>query len=126
MRDGGNPVRSLAQFCYRRRRLVVLGWVLLVVGLFALSGVAGGDYRTEFKLPGSESQAALDLLKERGVSERTGFQGQIVVRAQQGVNDPAVRGTMERKSTRLNSSHANISYAVFCLKKKKKDILIWH
>src|SRR3712207_7585223 len=26
----------------------------------------------------------------------------------------------DRKSTRLNSSHANISYAVFCLKKKKK------
>src|SRR3712207_8782768 len=34
-----------------------------------------------------------------------------------------VRGVAEekdRKSTRLNSSHANISYAVFCLKKKKK------
>src|SRR3712207_7294304 len=31
------------------------------------------------------------------------------------------RGAEEdRKSTRLNSSHANISYAVFCLKKKKK------
>src|SRR3712207_6941217 len=28
--------------------------------------------------------------------------------------------TPDRKSTRLNSSHANISYAVFCLKKKKK------
>src|SRR3712207_7222682 len=28
---------------------------------------------------------------------------------------------VDRKSTRLNSSHANISYAVFCLKKKKKD-----
>src|SRR3712207_9231302 len=27
---------------------------------------------------------------------------------------------LDRKSTRLNSSHANISYAVFCLKKKKK------
>src|SRR3712207_7176099 len=27
----------------------------------------------------------------------------------------------DRKSTRLNSSHANISYAVFCLKKKKKS-----
>src|SRR5258707_10007945 len=27
--------------------------------------------------------------------------------------------TLDRKSTRLNSSHANISYAVFCLKKKK-------
>src|SRR3712207_7065372 len=29
-------------------------------------------------------------------------------------------GEEDRKSTRLNSSHANISYAVFCLKKKKK------
>src|SRR3712207_7236232 len=31
---------------------------------------------------------------------------------------------LDRKSTRLNSSHANISYAVFCLKKKKNTILI--
>src|SRR5947209_16446025 len=30
------------------------------------------------------------------------------------------RARTDRKSTRLNSSHANISYAVFCLKKKKK------
>src|SRR3712207_6854699 len=29
----------------------------------------------------------------------------------------------DRKSTRLNSSHANISYAVFCLKKKKRTTL---
>src|SRR2546430_5957775 len=29
-------------------------------------------------------------------------------------------GTIDRKSTRLNSSHSQISYAVFCLKKKKK------
>src|SRR3712207_7433119 len=35
--------------------------------------------------------------------------------------DDAVRAdpALDRKSTRLNSSHANISYAVFCLKKKK-------
>src|SRR5438309_3384019 len=30
----------------------------------------------------------------------------------------------DRKSTRLNSSHSSISYAVFCLKKKKKDKII--
>src|SRR5689334_24317922 len=30
------------------------------------------------------------------------------------------RGVLDRKSTRLNSSHSSISYAVFCLKKKKK------
>src|SRR3712207_7184942 len=36
-------------------------------------------------------------------------------------NKQAVAGSQlgDRKSTRLNSSHANISYAVFCLKKKK-------
>src|SRR5947209_20181771 len=32
-----------------------------------------------------------------------------------------VRELIDRKSTRLNSSHANISYAVFCLKKKKSS-----
>src|SRR5256886_8254358 len=30
-------------------------------------------------------------------------------------------GILDRKSTRLNSSHSQISYAVFCLKKKKKN-----
>src|SRR3712207_7660300 len=34
---------------------------------------------------------------------------------------PHHRLEADRKSTRLNSSHANISYAVFCLKKKKSD-----
>src|SRR5690349_24032305 len=33
----------------------------------------------------------------------------------------APRGGEDRKSTRLNSSHVEISYAVFCLKKKKKN-----
>src|SRR3712207_7754473 len=38
----------------------------------------------------------------------------------QGVSQALLQGAVEdRKSTRLNSSHANISYAVFCLKKKK-------
>src|SRR3712207_8186972 len=32
---------------------------------------------------------------------------------------------LDRKSTRLNSSHANISYAVFCLKKKNVTVEMW-
>src|SRR3712207_8386343 len=39
-----------------------------------------------------------------------------------------MRSERDRKSTRLNSSHANISYAVFCLKKKTKisyDFFCW-
>src|SRR2546430_13352552 len=40
------------------------------------------------------------------------------------------QGELDRKSTRLNSSHSQISYAVFCLKKKNSisslPILLWH
>src|SRR3712207_8473786 len=36
---------------------------------------------------------------------------------------PYGAGRVDRKSTRLNSSHANISYAVFCLKKKTSSLL---
>src|SRR5689334_24170229 len=35
--------------------------------------------------------------------------------------DDSTRRRKDRKSTRLNSSHSSISYAVFCLKKKKKN-----
>src|SRR5688572_32360048 len=37
-----------------------------------------------------------------------------------------IGGDRDRKSTRLNSSHSQISYAVFCLKKKKKNIKYPH
>src|SRR3712207_7996661 len=38
-------------------------------------------------------------------------------------NNSLCFGPRDRKSTRLNSSHANISYAVFCLKKKTETLL---
>src|SRR3712207_7947438 len=49
-----------------------------------------------------------------------------VVHAQRPASERApvrARGAADRKSTRLNSSHANISYAVFCLKKKTNSFL---
>src|SRR2546422_8593662 len=49
----------------------------------------------------------------RGVHARGLFAGPL--RA-----DAGLRAVLDRKSTRLNSSHGYISYAVFCLKKKKK------
>src|SRR3712207_8412634 len=51
----------------------------------------------------------------------------------EGALEPVVRGAFavidpsgDRKSTRLNSSHANISYAVFCLKKKQNHNITAH
>src|SRR3712207_8345239 len=45
----------------------------------------------------------------------------LVARAARDAGLPYTLSTADRKSTRLNSSHANISYAVFCLKKKTKN-----
>jgi RND superfamily putative drug exporter len=97
-------MKALADLFYRKRRIVVLGWIALLVGLFMISGAFGGEFKTEFELPGSESQEALDLLEERGLSERTGISGQVVFSAEQGVNDPAVRQTMEAFFAEIESS----------------------
>src|SRR3712207_7191047 len=49
------------------------------------------------------------------------FTGEQPVVAPVALTRVAPAGSIDRKSTRLNSSHANISYAVFCLKKKKQN-----
>src|SRR2546430_12826834 len=51
----------------------------------------------------------------RGEHERLGVDQSIEQRV------ALIRAHADRKSTRLNSSHSQISYAVFCLKKKKKN-----
>src|SRR3712207_8340620 len=53
-------------------------------------------------------------------AERGGDAAAALRRSYAGAVRPLSQTKRDRKSTRLNSSHANISYAVFCLKKKKK------
>src|SRR3712207_7278330 len=62
---------------------------------------------------------------DRGIIDgRTGGSCKLVVsRASRRILGAHIVGEQDRKSTRLNSSHANISYAVFCLKKKKMSRL---
>ena len=86
----------IARISYRHRRLVVGAWLLVVVGLFALAGAAGGESKTEFSIPGAESQQARDLLAESGFGARTGQSGQVVFEAAAGVDDPTVQTDMER------------------------------
>jgi putative drug exporter of the RND superfamily len=89
-------MRTLAAFCYSKRWLVLGVWVVLLVVLTVASAAVGAGYRTDFELPGSESQEALDLLEERGVADRTGVSAQIVHRSEAGYDDPAVRARMEQ------------------------------
>jgi RND superfamily putative drug exporter len=87
-------LQRLARVTYRRRRRVLVGWVLLLIGLIGLNETAGGEFLDDFTLPGSESQQAADLLRASGFGNRAGANGQVVFRADQGVDDPAVRQAM--------------------------------
>src|SRR3712207_6923011 len=75
-------------------------------------------YTTLFR---STMQRALKrLLQHRGHEVTTAANGQEALAALETHSYDIIL-CEDRKSTRLNSSHANISYAVFCLKKKKED-----
>src|SRR3712207_7027865 len=80
-------------------------------------------YTTLFRSPtgiGRARRARQGGLRVRGAHSRRGaFHLARVQRSQRRSERVAQPG--DRKSTRLNSSHANISYAVFCLKKKKNN-----
>src|SRR5438874_9470719 len=67
-----------------------------------------------------EETACVAVAQHRRSREGS-FEPQAKARSQPGsrIEDPRFR--LDRKSTRLNSSHVEISYAVFCLKKKSSD-----
>src|SRR3712207_8752814 len=58
------------------------------------------------------------LLVEAGPRVLASFPEELSAKAQKSLERLGVEVKTDRKSTRLNSSHANISYVVFCLKKK--------
>jgi putative drug exporter of the RND superfamily len=85
------PLARLARWSIRHRRIVVVSWVVLLVGAGLVSSSVGTRYATDFKLPGSESQRALDMLK-RDFPAQAGDSDQIVLHARAGkVTDAAVR-----------------------------------
>src|SRR3712207_7737833 len=98
----------------RPPRSTLFPYTTLFRSLHAVEVVAGRE------LPSTLLDLAVEVLE--GARLRLGA---AAVRAEReaDVRPVAVRvdavAVVDRKSTRLNSSHANISYAVFCLKKKK-------
>src|SRR4051812_7913181 len=58
-------MRKLAAWCHDRRRTVLALWVGAFLLAAVLWGAAAGDYINNFRLPGTESQRAYDLLKDR-------------------------------------------------------------
>src|SRR5699024_12864006 len=71
-------------------------------------------YTTLFRSPRRRQTPVLGGHRDEGRPDRR-------VRSHGGHLREPPGGLQDRKSTRLNSSHVSISYAVFCLKKKKKN-----
>jgi RND superfamily putative drug exporter len=84
----------LARFSYRRRRLVLVSWLLLLVGTQLLASAAGGKASMNFKLPATDSERAQSLLTSRFPSQ-SGASGDIVIAAPSGVTAPAARSSAQ-------------------------------
>src|SRR5262245_45040360 len=88
-------LKRLAEVCFRRRRRVVLVWVLGIVLLGAVMGAVGSGYRSDFTLPDVESKRGIDLLDDRFGGQGAGQVGNIVFEADEGIESPAVRQAIE-------------------------------
>src|ERR671928_1068716 len=89
-------MRTLAAWCHDRRRTVIGLWVAAFVLLGVLWGAAAGGYVNSFRLPGTESQRAYDLLKDR-FPQQAGETANVVFAVKDGrVLDPTHRTEIER------------------------------
>ncbi len=81
---------KLASWCYRRRRVVVIAWIVLLVGVNVLAKSSGGDLVKSLSLPGTESQRTFDVMRED--FKQSGDTGYLVFKsnASDGVQSRAV------------------------------------
>src|SRR3712207_8655593 len=70
-----------------------------------------------FVPPGTTARVTIKIGGKERAAQADPSRNRVTVMA-----PPTISPAEDRKSTRLNSSHANISYAVFCLKKKKLNL----
>jgi RND superfamily putative drug exporter len=89
-------VLKVTRWCIAHRRRVFLAWIAIAVLTTVVASAAGRNYATNFSLPGTESQRALDLLKKEFPAQ-SGDVDTIVFHTSSGtVDDPAVRTAMTK------------------------------
>ncbi len=91
----------LARSAVRHRRLVVVGWIVLLVAAGAVGRGLGGDFANDMSVPGTESQRAFDTLRGR-FPERAGDAMQVVVHSPGGVRAPEVERAVEAGVARIS------------------------
>ena len=93
-------MKSLARYCYRRRWLVLAAWIVLFLGINALSQSLGSAYANSFNLPGTDSTAAQTLLQS-GFKGQSGDVDQMVFHA--------LQGTISSHETQINEVVAKVA-----------------
>src|ERR687892_881592 len=93
---------KIASWTMAHRRIVIIAWIAAAVGVFALSSAIGSKTASNFTLPGTGSQHATDLLKQRFPAQ-SGDSDQIVFHARTGKltdarNRAAIGATLARVS----------------------------
>lgn len=84
----------LTKLCIAHRRTVVIAWVAVAILTTALAGAVGRQYATNFSLPGTQSQQALDLLRQ-DFHAQSGDVDTVVFHVARGtINAPAVRAAI--------------------------------
>ena len=93
---------ALARWCVQRRLITVLLWLLALGGVSAGAFAAGSAYSNDYKVPGTESGRATQLLKE-GFPDLGGDSDTVVWHTPSGsVRDPGVEQTMTRTLDRID------------------------
>ena len=95
-----NWLHRFGTFAFARRGFVIAAWVVFALAMIGLSRIGGGGTVDNFRVPGVESQHAVDMLKER-FPERSGATAMVVFHTNDGeVTDPAaaagIAATMEK------------------------------
>jgi len=94
-------VRKLARWCFIHRRIVVLGWVAALIGLTAIHSAVGSAYSDNFRLSGTQSFDAVNLL-ERNAPRASGDTEQVVIAVDRGrVTDRATRAQVQATLAKL-------------------------
>ncbi|MEU6009671.1 MMPL family transporter [Streptomyces sp. NPDC047453] len=94
---------GLARFCYRRRRLVLLAWIVGVIAV-AFAGFGFGAAPDNDFSGGSSDSAKAQALIEKHFPERQGDTLTLAIKAEKGIDDPAARQKIEKVVADLDAS----------------------
>lgn len=88
------PLARWARFAVTHPWRVIASWAIVIAVAATLATLFGGDYVNQFEVPGSDSQAAVDLLTER-FPDAAGDTASLVFQTTAGVADPAARAGID-------------------------------